>query len=523
MSEIESRGAPLGEVPATRDTIVAVDLGSNSFHLSVARLVTGEPHVVDRLRERVALAEGLGIDKRLSRESRERALACLRRFGERLRDVPRENVRAVGTSALRQAHNARSFLDRAQEALGHEIEVISGHEEARLIYLGVAHDVALAGGRRLVIDIGGGSTECIVGEGFEILRTDSLHMGCVNFTERFFGSGRLSAKAFEHAELAARIELEPVMTRIREHAWEHCVGSSGTMLSIGDILRANGWSTTGIDLRALRKLRKAMITAGHIDQLELPGLQPERRPVLAGGLAILIGSCTALGIGRITTSTSALRDGLLYDILGRIRHEDVRERAVRDLAARYHLDQEQAERVAATALMLFERLAPTWKLLAPEDARLLSWAASLHEIGLSIAFGGHHHHGAYIVSNTNLPGFSRDEQARLAALILSHRRKLSRERIAELSPHEVEGTLLLSVPLRLAVALNRSRSARRIPPIEVLASKGRLRLGFPPGWLAENPMTSGDLAAEALRLAAVGLRLDFATSPLQAQPRTARP
>lgn len=510
MSELDPGNQAEAEADAPNEApVVAVDLGSNSFHLSVARLVGGEPHVVDRLRERVALAEGLDAEKRLSKAARDRAIACLQRFGERLRDVPASNVRVVGTSALRQARNVRAFLERAEEALGHEIEIIPGSEEARLIYLGVAHDLALAGGRRLVIDIGGGSTECVVGEGFEILRADSLHMGCVNYSRRYFRSGRLTAKAFDKAELAARLELEPVMAMVKKLGWEHCVGSSGTLLAIEGILKQNEWSKHGIPARGLRKIRKSAIAAGHVDALELPGLTPDRRPVLPGGLAILMGVCAALEIKELTTSTSALRDGLVYDILGRIRSEDVRERAVRDLAKRYHVDQEQAARVTDTARTLFKAVEEPWKLRSPDDERLLCWAAALHEIGMSIAFSGHHHHGAYIVGHTNLPGFSREEQAHLAALILCHRRKLSRERIAAVSAHGVDRCLRLAVLLRLAVDLNRSRSANRIPALEVQAAKGQIELRFPTDWLEANPMTSGDLALERERLAGAEIDLEF--------------
>lgn len=487
--------------------IAAVDLGSNSFHMSVARIVAGLPHVVDRLRSQVALAAGLDAQHRLSAEACERALACIERFGQRLRDLPPENVRAVGTSAMRQARNLEPFLARAQELLGHEIEIISGHEEARLIYLGVAHDLADDEGRRLVIDIGGGSTECIVGEEFETIRTDSLHIGCIQTSLTHFPGGRVTAKGFERAEVAARLEIRPVERLYRALGWENCVGSSGTILAIDTILRENDWARGGIHLKGLRKLKKALVAAGDIQGLELRGLQAERKAVLPGGLAILISFFTALEIDVMKTSTSALRDGLLYDLLGRIRHEDVRDRTIRNLAERYHVDREQASRVSRTAAQLFDEVAEPWRLLAA-DRQLLRWAAELHEIGLSIAFSGQHAHGAYIIEHTDMPGFSRDDQRQLAALVLSHRRKLARERIAPLVPHELERVLLCAVLLRVAVVLNRSRSPGRVPIEEARAERGRLALRFAGGWLDHNPLTREDLLQERQRLTAVGIELE---------------
>lgn len=496
-------------------SIAAVDLGSNSFHMSVARIAGGVPHVVDRLRSRVALAAGLDEGRNLSLEVQERALAALELFGQRLREIPAANVRAVGTSALRQARNLKPFLARAEALLGHTIEIISGHEEARLIYLGVAHDLADDRGRRLVIDIGGGSTECIVGEAFEPVRTDSLHMGCIHWSKRHFGDGHIGVKAFERAELDARLEIRPVVRIYRSLGWEHCIGSSGTILSIETILRENGWARRGIGAKGLRKLKKALLAAGHVERLELRGLQEERRAVLPGGLAILSALFAALGIREMRTSASALRDGLLYDILGRIQHEDIRERTIRSLAERYHVDQEQAARVRHTALELFDAVALPWKLDAQGDRQLLRWAAHVHEIGLSIAFSGQHAHGAYIIEHTDMPGFSRDEQRRLAALVLSHRGKLVRERIEPLVQEGLDRFLRVAALLRIAVVVNRDRSPRRVPTPEARAEKGSLSIRFPEHWLDHHPLTRADLLQERERLAAVGIHLEVLNGEAQ--------
>jgi exopolyphosphatase/guanosine-5'-triphosphate,3'-diphosphate pyrophosphatase len=406
------------------ETVAAVDLGSNSFHMVVAQHVDGQLVVLDRLRERVALADGLDASKRLTERAVERALECLQRFGQRLRVMPPGSVRAVGTSALRQAHDTEAFLLKAREALGHPIEVVSGREEARLIYMGVAHLSAGAKNRRLVIDIGGGSTECILGDGYEALRTDSLHMGCVNFSQRFFPDGVLSRERMKKADVAAALEFSTIARTYQRLSWDACIGSSGTILSIESILHANQWSALGIDAAGLKKLARALVECGNVDKLDLPGMPADRAAVLAGGFAILRAAHRIFGIELMQTSQGALREGLLFDLLGRNHHADVRDQTIRSTMQRYAVDQEQAARVERTALGLLRQVAADWELEPEESRRLLSWAARLHEIGLSISWSGYHKHGAYLVSNSDMPGFSRQEQALLAALILGHRRNL---------------------------------------------------------------------------------------------------
>ncbi|HEY8375366.1 MAG TPA: Ppx/GppA family phosphatase, partial [Nannocystis sp.] len=296
------------------DSVAVVDLGSNSFQLVVGRVIDERNfHVVDRLRERVALAAGLDARNNLTERAQERALECLQRFGQRLREVDGARVRAVGTSALRQARNAQAFVVRAQAVLGHPIEIIAGSEEARLIYLGVAHTLADDRGRRLVIDIGGGSTELIVGERFAAGRMDSLGMGCVGYSLRFFGDNRVRAEDFRRAELAARLKLEPIKRRYFEARWDSCVGASGTVTAVDAILRANGWSDRGITPAGLRQLRKALIAAGSTQKIaSIPGVQSDRAPVLAGGVAILIALFEELQIAHMEVSQGSLREGVLY-------------------------------------------------------------------------------------------------------------------------------------------------------------------------------------------------------------------
>ena len=499
------QGPPEPPLLTAPESVVAVDLGSNSFHLLVARVANGVPTVVDRLREQVQLAAGLDEEERLTRRARQRALECLERFGERLRNLAPERVRAVATSALRVARNAREFLADAERALGHPIEVVAGREEARLIYLGVSHNLKDEPGRRLVMDIGGGSTECILGERFEPLLVDSLEMGCIGFSRRYFPGGAIRRRDYEEAVLAARLEVRGAATRFRELGWQSAVGSSGTISAVGQVLRGNGWSEGGIPLRGLARLADALVDAGHVDRLDLKGLKEERRPVLPGGVAILQALFEGFGLDRIETSYGALREGVLFDLLGRLQHEDARDRTIRAFEERYHVDRAQAGRVEKTALGFLDQVAAAWKLDREEGARFLSWAARLHEIGLVLSFEGHHRHGAYIVRNADMPGFSKDDQELLATLLGTHRRKLKRGDFRHLPARVRETAIRLAVLLRLAVRLHRSRDAKPLPQVKLAAHKGGIAVELPEGWLDRNPLTRADLEAEADRLEPLGL------------------
>ncbi len=493
---------------ATGHSLAAVDLGSNSFHLVIARVLGGELSVVDRLRESVRLAGGLGPGDRLSEESIDRAVTALGLFGQRVGHMPAGSVRAVGTSTLRKASNAGELLQRARTALGHPIEVVSGREEARLIYLGVAHSIADHPGRRLVIDIGGGSTECIIGERFEPLLADSLDMGCVRYTARFFADGDISKAAFAQAETAAGLELQPMERRYRRIGWEHAVGSSGTVESIAAVLHETGWSRTGITAPGLDKLKKALLQAGKATRVQLPGLRPDRAAVLAAGVAILSAVFEALHIQRMTVSEGAMREGVLYDLLGRIRHEDMRDRTIAALGERWHVDVEQAGRVERTALQLWKQVHKSWDLAGEDRRQLLAWAARLHEVGLAVAYSGYHKHGAYLVAESDMAGFSRDEQQAVAELIRGHRRKPSPSLKQRQGPAG-EATLRMTILLRLAVLLERSRSSKPLPTLGVEVDKQSLVLRVPQRWLAEHPLTFADLQREREDLVDVGFDLQI--------------
>ncbi len=392
--------------------------------------------------------------------------------------------------------------------LGHGIEIISGQEEARLIYLGVAHDLSEGPDRRLVVDIGGGSTECILGERFEPIQADSLHMGCVNWSLRFFPRGEIDKERFERAVLAARLEVRSLERHYRALGWSEAIGASGTILSIEEVLDRNDWNGEGISEKGLKKLRKELIEAGRADKLDIQGLAEDRRDVLPGGLAILIALFEGLGIERMHGSLGALREGVLWDLLGRIRHEDLREQTIRRMGERYAADLVQSGRVQRTALDLLAQCGAEWELERGSAASFLSWAARLHEIGLSIAHQGYHKHGAYIVAHSDMPGFSRQDQELLAALIHGHRRKLELEPIEELPDPLRRTALRLVLLLRLAVLLNRGRGAQPAPPLALRTRKNGYALTFPEGWLEQNPLTRADLDEERERVRAAGYELE---------------
>ena len=492
---------------AETQTVAAVDLGSNSFHMIVARVVHGQLHVMDRLQETVRLGAGLDANNRLLKDAQGRALDCLERFGERLRGMHAGAVRAVGTNTLRRARNTQKFLRRAQAALGHPIEVISGREEARLIYQGVARELADEGAR-LVLDVGGGSTELILGVRAEPKLMESLYMGCVSLSREYFPKGRITQKAMRRAETAARLELTPVEAQFRQ-GWQRAYGSSGTIRAIGAVAQANGWATGDeITPLVLERLREALLETGDVMALDLPGLSADRAPVLPGGVAILRAAFEALGIERLYVASAALREGLLYDLIGRLRHEDAREQTLRALSARYHVDEAQAARVERTARACFEQAARRWRL-APEDAATLSVAARLHEIGLAIAHSGYHKHGAYLARYSDLPGFSSTEQQRLALLIRAHRRKFPVAEFAALPNGQARQARLLAVLLRLAVLLHRGRQDTLLPAFQLKVGKRSMAIRFPRGWLSKNPLTRADLALEADYLRTARMRLRF--------------
>jgi exopolyphosphatase/guanosine-5'-triphosphate,3'-diphosphate pyrophosphatase len=474
------------------ETLAAIDLGSNSFHMQVGRVEGDQMFYLDAIKEPVRLASGLTANKHLDAASQRRALNCLARIGERLQGMPAGAVRAVGTSALRVAKNAPEFLDKARDALGFEIEIVAGREEARLIYLGVSHSLPLTQTPRLVVDIGGGSTECIIGVGYEPQERESLRMGCVVFTKQFFPDGMLSKAAMDAADTAARVEIQLVASQFRASAalpaWREAVGSSGTARALGEICRLNGHSDGAITLKGLRWLRDRVIKTGQISLLELPGLKADRRPVIAGGLAIMLALFEELGVETMTVALGAMREGILWDLLGRVHDRDMRDITITQFQRRYHVDGKQARRVAELAQQLAHGLAPQ---LDDDALRALAWAASLHEIGISIAHSGFHKHGAYILENADMPGFSRRDQIRLAALV-----RASRGGLGKLGYTRSDPNWPLILCLRLAVLFNSGRNNPTLPKMRLECRDGACELHLPAAWLSSNPLTQAALDAE---------------------------
>lgn len=485
--------------------IAAVDLGSNSFRLQVARVVDDQIYPLDSLKETVRLASGLREDKSLDEAAQARALACLKRFNERLRGLPPDAVRAVGTNTFRVARNAKAFIRNAETALGCPIEIVAGKEEARLIYLGVSHGLPRTGKKRLVVDIGGGSTEFIIGTDHEPQCMESLYMGCVTFSQRFFPGGKIGKSSLQKADVAARTEVQAIAAEFAAGHWEEAVGSSGTARALSEVFAQNGWSDGAITADGLARLRGSLLQAGEVGALKLAGLQGDRLPVIGGGYVVMAAIFEELGIERMRVAEGALREGVLYDLVGRFHHHDQREATALQFMRRYHVDEKQAARVTRAAEMLMQGLARKFEYDEEAARQQLSWAARLHEIGMSIAHSGYHKHSAYILSNADMPGFSRSEQARLAVLVRAHRGALAKCVDFVTSPEE---WLLIGV-LRLAVLLNRSRVDQELSPLSLQWKSGRFRLNAGAEWIRRNPLTEALIENECEEWHSVGIELEF--------------
>jgi exopolyphosphatase/guanosine-5'-triphosphate,3'-diphosphate pyrophosphatase len=493
-----------------RQEVAAVDLGSNSFHMMVARADGAELQVIDRLRESVRLAAGLDAAKNLNPEVRSRALDCLHRFGERLRDIPAQRVRVVGTSTMRRMKNGADFIVAAERALGHGLEVISGVEEARLVYQGVTHGLPNKQQRRLVVDIGGGSSELVIGEGDDPRLMESIAVGCVVHTQKYFGDGDIDRRSFNRARVATRVELEYLERRYRRAGWDVALGSSGTIRGVWRVLMEEKLDDSQqITAEGLNKLADLVIERGHVSKLDFKDLREDRRPVFAGGLAVLCGVFDGLAIERMQTSERALREGLIYDLLGRLSDHDIREQTVQALARRYSADEAHAAAVERSALQCLEQVASEWELDRKESAMLLGWAARLHEIGLVIAHSGYHKHGYYMLSHADLQGFSQTEQNLVAALVRLHRGKFNDGVVEELPSAWREPMRDLAIILRLAVLLHRSRMPDFKPRVELKAGKRSLAVRFPKSWTDKHPLTVADLEREAEYLDAIDFKLKF--------------
>ncbi len=484
--------------------IAAIDLGSNSFHMVVAKVHQDEIRILERLGEKVQLAAGINDERQLNEESMQRGLDCLKRFAQLINGLPLGAVRIVGTNALREARNRNEFIHRAEKILGHPVEVISGREEARLIYLGVSHTLADTPGKRLVADIGGGSTEFIIGQRFEPLLRESLQMGCVSFTQRYFKDGKVTPARYAQAYTAARLEIMSIEHALHRLKWDEAIGSSGTIRAIGVALKANGYGSGEVNAEGLAWLKRKLFKLGDVEKIDFDGIKPDRRAIFPAGLAILEAIFDALELKRMDHCEGALREGVLYDLLGRHHHEDVRERTLGSLMDRYHVDLEQAARVERKALHALEQVAEAWDLEDEIYAELLSWAAKVHEVGLDIAHYHYHKHGAYLIEHSDLAGFSREDQQMLALLVRGHRRNIPKDKFAEFGDEGVK-LIRLCVLLRFAILFHHIRGTQEMPRVILRADGPNLDAEFPAGWLENNQLTQADFALEAEWLTRVGI------------------
>jgi len=499
-----TQSAELEQAP---ELIAAVDLGSNSFHMIICSVKDGQLKTIDRLKEMVRLASGLNEKNILNEATQQRALACLERFGQRIKNFPENNVRIVGTNTLRTAKNAEQFLAKAELALGYPIHIISGIEEARLIYQGVAHSLQSNANRRFVMDIGGGSTEYIIGTNTVPAQKESLRMGCVTVSNRFFTDGTISPAQFQKATLFVNQQLSSHKKTFSSRQWDEAIGASGSIRAISKVITASQWSNDGITQQGLETLKDHVLSCKHISEIKLPELDEERLPVFMGGLAILYATFQTLGIEQMNVSDGALREGLIYDYLGQISNHDVRSDTVHIVAAHYHTDTQQAELVKNTIANILEQSRPFLGAQTKLIAQYLNWAADLHEIGRNIAHSQYNKHGAYIIKHGDLAGFSQQDQMLLSVIISAHRRKIPTKKIAELHAPWNTCAIYMIIILRLAVLLQRNRSNTDLPEFKITLAINKISLEFPAGWLDNAPLTQADLNQEAEYLAKAKFKL----------------
>ncbi|MDA0150026.1 guanosine-5'-triphosphate,3'-diphosphate diphosphatase [Vibrio sp. LaRot3] len=477
----------------------AIDLGSNSFHMLVVRHIDGSVQTMAKIKRKVRLAAGLDENNALSQEAMQRGWDCLSLFAERLQDIPKENIRIVGTATLRTAINVDVFLNKANQILGHEIEVISGEEEAAAIYKGVAHTSG-GSGRRLVVDIGGASTELIIGEGFESKALTSLKMGCVTWLERHFKDRQLTITNFNNAIEAAKQTLQPILKQYTDIGWDVCVGASGTVQALQEIMLAQGMDEV-ITHAKLKRLQKQAMLADHLEELEIEGLTLERALVFPSGLSILIAIFELLEIDSMTLAGGALREGLVYDMVDDLKQSDIRARTITSVQNRYQLDVAYANQVAALAQRLLSQCEQDW-IAEAQGAVMLDSAAKLHEIGLTIDFKKGGEHSAYLLQHLDLPGFTRAQKHFLGEIARRYREQLS----SLPEQHALSGTSAKRVLrlLRLAVLLTHRRTPELEPKVSLSSNGDKLTLAMSADWLANNPLTAAELEIEANRQSDIG-------------------
>ena len=494
---------------SSHDILAALDLGSNSFHLVVAKRTDSGFRIVDKHKETVRLASGLDVHGSLKKESIKKALNCISRLSERIRDLPTRGVRIVGTNTLRKAKNSEAFIIEAEKIIGHPIDIISGTEEARLIYLGVTKDIGFVDSKTLVIDIGGGSTEIIIGKNSEPLMLSSLHMGCISQTLKFFQAGNLDIEVFNQAMVAVAQELEPISLSYRDYGWNKVLGSSGTIISIYEILEKNGWAKEIITKEGLENLLNRLLSAGSIKKLSIKGVSDDRKDILPGGLAILMGIFKAMKLDTMSVSYNALREGLLFDLVGRIDNKDVRDSTVSALQRDYQIDTWHASVVERSVIHIFDSLQEDWSIFNNDYRKLIGWAAQLAEIGLIVSYSQYHKHGAYLLANLDMPGFSEKEKNILSFLVRAQRRKFPAREFRMMGRVEKKVLCKLSIMLRVAILLHRSRMDFPIEKCQLLFTDDTFEITFPKLWMKDHLLTLADLKSEQDYLKAIGYTLLF--------------
>ena len=501
----------------TENTYAAIDLGSNSFHMAVAGATSTHLQMIDKLRRPVRLGSGLDKDNNITPETMDRALGCLELFQNRLRGVPPSQIRTVGTNTLRRARNAHEFNQRAESILGAPIDIISGREEARLIYTGIVygrHDNT----KRLVIDIGGGSTELIIGTGIRPVIMESVNMGCVSATQKWFSdTSNTLARQFEKSIRKSQLELRALSSQYRNAGWDVCIGSSGTIKAVERIQVALGYTEHGISSEGLEDTRKLLVKKGLSALAGISSISDDRKAVILGGLAVLIATFRSLKIDFMTVSHAALREGVIVDLAGEKLNEHVRHNAIADIQRRFQIDKEQAGKVSATADTIFDSVSRAWGLDDKQHRTALHYACALHEIGLSVAHVQYHKHGDYLLSNADMLGFSRNDQNMLAGLVRNHRRKVASNVANRSGASHKDKFFHLLVILRLAVLFHRTRQASVAPPLTISVTANSLIITLPHQWLTDNPLTHADLINEITPVRTAGFTLAIHATSLQKQ------
>jgi len=482
-----------------------IDLGSNSFHMLITRLIADGVQTVDKVKRKVRLATGLDEQNQLSEAAMQRGIECLRFFAERLQDISPNNIRIVATATLRIATNADLFLKRAEQVLGYKVELLSGEQEAERIYLGVAH-TSNNSARRLVLDIGGASTEIVAGGHFDMDKAISLNMGCVTYNHLFFTNGELTDAHFAAAITAAKSELEPFIATYKALGWQDVLGGSGTMQALAEVLVFHDKPAI-ITLTFLNELKQQLIACKTINAINIPGLSSERSPVIASGLSILIALFEQFDLKQLQLSSGAIREGLLYEMLPDMRNINIRKRTLASLAQRFHIDLEHAQRVTKQVQRLYQQHAQAWSIQNSNLLSLLNACCALHEIGLLLAFKQHAKHGGYILRHADLPGFDQTERQLMVALIGSYKGDIDTAAFAHLAIASQEQAFKLLLIFRLAITLCRRRRDEVLPTYDTHSDDNSLSLTLSKQWLNAHPLLVAELNEEANQLEKLGLTI----------------